>query len=70
MVDQATAAGRSSALSMIGEPGYMTQEEGDAAARLRDYQAITDPAHSYTRTAHAHGDDRPTRLAGQRLDDF
>lgn len=70
MVDQAKAAGRGSSSSMIGEPGYMTREEGDAAARLRDYQAIVDPAHSYTRTAHAHGDDRPTRLASQRLDDY
>jgi hypothetical protein len=69
-VDQANAAGRRSSSSMTGEPGYMTNEEADAAARLSDYQAIIDPAHSYTRTAHAHGDHRPTRLAGQRLDDY
>jgi hypothetical protein len=45
---------------LLAGGGPMTQEKADAAARLRDFAAATDPA--------ADADAR--RLAGERLDDF
>lgn len=71
LVDAAKARGDWRHLpSRAGEPGFMTAEEAAAASRVRDYEAITDPANGYARTAHVHGDDRPVRYAGQRLDDY
>jgi hypothetical protein len=61
IVDKAEKDGRNSYLpSMEGQPGYMSREESDAADRLRDYKAITNPASG--------ADVR--RLAGERLDDY
>ena len=45
---------------LVNEPGEMTQEKADAAARLRDYATVTDPA----------ADPDARRLAGERLGDF
>lgn len=60
-MDQAEKAGRNSYLpSMEGQPGYMSREESDASDRLRDYQAIMNPA--------TPADAR--KLAGERLDDY
>jgi len=46
--------------ALLADGGPMTQEKADAAARLRDFAAATDPG--------AGADAR--RLAGERLDDF
>ncbi|MEB3069324.1 putative alpha/beta hydrolase [[Mycobacterium] vasticus] len=45
---------------LVDEPGEMTPEKAEAAARLRDYATVTDPA----------ADPDARRLAGERLDDF
>jgi hypothetical protein len=51
---------------MIGQPGYMTEEEAAAAARLRDYQTLTDPNSHIA----LHGGPDARKFAGQRLDDY
>jgi hypothetical protein len=51
---------------MAGRPGYMTEEEADAAARLRDYTTLTDPN---SHIAVVGGLDA-RKFAGQRLNDF
>ncbi|GFG70893.1 putative alpha/beta hydrolase [Mycolicibacter senuensis] len=45
---------------LAGSPGEMTPEKAAAAARLRDYATVTDPA----------ADSEAQRLAGERLDDY
>ncbi|MEB3064176.1 putative alpha/beta hydrolase [[Mycobacterium] zoologicum] len=45
---------------LVDEPGEMTPEKAEAAARLRDYATVSDPA----------ADPDARRLAGERLDDF
>lgn len=45
---------------LVDSPGEMTPEKAGAAARLRDYATVTDPA----------ADPDARRLAGERLDDF
>lgn len=45
---------------LVDEPGEMTPEKAEAAARLRDYATVTDSA----------ADPDARRLAGERLDDF
>jgi hypothetical protein len=67
LVDQANRDGRTQYLpSMIGQPGYMTQEQADAAARLRDYRTLTDPNSHIA----LHGGPDARKYAGQRLNDF
>jgi hypothetical protein len=67
LVDQATNEGRTQYLpSMAGKPGYMTEEEAAAAARLRDYNTLSDPN---SHIALAGGPDA-RKFAGERLDDF
>jgi hypothetical protein len=62
LVDQAAKEHRDAYLpSMEGQPGYMTKEQADAAARLRDYKTITDPG------IVPQGEPGP---AGQRLNDY
>jgi hypothetical protein len=45
---------------LVDRPGEMTPEKAEAAARLRDYATVTDPA----------ADPQARRLGGERLDDF
>lgn len=45
---------------LVDAAGEMTPEKAEAAARLRDYTTVTDPA----------ADPHARRLAGERLDDF
>jgi hypothetical protein len=67
LVDRAHAAGRDSYLpSMSGRPGYMTEEEAAAAARLRDYNTITNPNSHIA----IHGGQDARNLAGERLNDY
>ncbi|OMC33700.1 hypothetical protein A5740_11375 [Mycobacterium sp. GA-1841] len=67
LLDQAQSEGRtSSSPATAGLPTHMTREEQDAAARLRDYNTITDPnSHSAV-----HGGEKARRLASERLDDY
>ena len=72
LVDKARAEGRTgfylaNASSGPGT-GSMTQKEGEALARLRDYTTITDPAHDYRHSLDER--DEASQLAGQRLDDY
>lgn len=70
LVDKAKAEGRT-AFYMPGGQGsgrYMTQEEGEALARLRDYTTIADPAHDQYHSPDER--DQASQLAGQRLDDY
>ncbi|OBF28723.1 hypothetical protein [Mycobacterium sp. ACS4331] len=46
--------------ALVNTPGEMTPEKADAAARLRDFDTVTDPA----------ADSEARRVAGERLDDF
>ncbi len=67
LVDRAHAAGRDAYLpSMSGQPGYMTEEEAAAAARLRDYNTITNPN---SHIAIVGGQDARNG-AGERLNDY
>lgn len=67
LVDQANREGRTNYLpGMAGRPGYMTDEQAAAAARLRDYQTLTDPNSHIA----LHGGQDARKFAGQRLNDF
>ncbi len=67
LVDRAHAAGRTYYIANnVGYPGCMYDEEAAAAARLRDYETITDPK---SWKALAGGQDA-RNLAGERLNDF
>lgn len=67
LVDRAHAAGRNAYLpSMSGQPGYMTEEEAAAEARLRDYNTITNPNSHIA----IQGGDDARKYAGERLNDY
>lgn len=74
LVDKAKAEGRTAYLpSTAGQPGYMTDEEAQAASRLRDYRNITAPplADADRRNPSQLREDFQGReLAGERLDDY
>jgi hypothetical protein len=72
VVNEAKGAGKSDAVSLVGRPGGLTQQEADAAARLRDYRLVTDQSinDAGRNAVDVHERAAARRLAGERLGDY